>query len=116
MVPGYSDYRAYSGAIRKVLALWNPRVPIKPKDLRNTIQTAAIDGGWYGYYVQRYVGHVPSTIGERHYHGDRERRILPLLRDKVLSHIEEEISKWEAPEDSPILPGPRLVMCSNARS
>lgn len=76
----------------------------------NTIQTAAIDGGWYNYNVQRYVGHAPTTIGERHYHGDQGRRMIPLFKEKVVIMIEEEIKKWKAPIDSQIIPGPRLVI------
>ena len=82
---------------------------IKPKDLRNTLQTEAIDGGWYGYYVQRYVGHAPQTIGERHYHGDQGKRLIPLFREKVVSHIEAIISRWNAPVDTTILLGLRVA-------
>jgi len=81
----------------------------KPKDLRNTLQTVAVDGGWYGYYVQRYVGHAPSTIGERHYQGDRGDRLLSHFREKVIPHVEEAISSWEASADSPVIVGPRIV-------
>ena len=110
LIPSYASYDCYSRAIRKALQEWDADVSIKPKDLRNTIQTAAIDGGWYGYYVQRYVGHAPTTIGERHYHGDQGKRLIPLFREKVVAHIETEIAQWKAPLDSHILPGPRLVV------
>jgi len=100
----FVDYNGYSHAVQRELRRWNPEVSIKSKDLRNTLQTAAIDGGWYGYYVQRYVGHAPTTIGERHYHGDQGKRLIPLFREKVVSQIEAEIAKWNAPSDSPIWP------------
>ena len=103
----YDDFHHYTHAIRREHRRWNVSSAIKPKDLRNTIQTMAIDGGWYGYYVQRYVGHAPMTIGERHYHGDQGKRLFPLFREKVVSHIEAEIAIWKAPADTPILPGPR---------
>ena len=62
----YSDsYRHYSDAVRKSLLAWNPEVQITPKDLRNSLQTEAIDSGWYGFYVKRYVGHAPESTGER---------------------------------------------------
>ncbi|MBE7558485.1 site-specific integrase [bacterium] len=105
----YQRYEGYSDAVRKALALWDPKVVLKPKDLRNTLQTAAIDGGWYDYYLKRYVGHAPTTIGEKHYFGDQGRRLTPLFQEKVVKNIEVEISTWEAPEPSLILPGPRLV-------
>ena len=110
IITKYAAYDNYSHAITRELKRWNSDATIKPKDLRNTIQTAAIDGGWYGYYVQRYVGHAPTTIGERHYHGDQGKRMLPLFRDKVVKPIEDEIKKWIVPVDSVIFPGPRLVV------
>jgi len=114
IIPLYRDYRHYSNAIRKALRAWNPEVSIKAKDLRNTIQTAAIDGGWYGYYVQRYVGHAPSSIGEKHYHGDQGDRLLPLYRQKVLSHIQAAVEEWGKDRDSSVLPGPRLLQHGKA--
>jgi len=110
VVPGYAAYDNYSHAVTRELKRWDPEVSLKPKDLRNTIQTAAIDGGWYGYYVQRYVGHAPATIGERHYHGDQGKRIIPLFKDKVVVNIEAEIKTWKAPADTQVIPGPRLVI------
>lgn len=104
----YRHYTHYSNALKRCLRFWNASASIKPKDLRNTIQSAAIDGGWYGYYVQRYVGHAPQTIGEKHYHGDRGVRMLPLFREKVVGPIEAEIAEWDAPADTRVLPGPRL--------
>lgn len=112
LIPHYSEYGNYSKAVRRALRAWKPEVSIKPKDLRNTIQTAAIDAGWYGYYVQRYVGHAPSTIGERHYHGDQGKRLIPLFREQVVSHLEAEIANWDSSQDSGILPGPRLIKSS----
>lgn len=69
----------------------------------------AIEGGWYNDYVQRYVGHAPSTIGEKHYHGDKGARMVELYREKVIAQVEAIIATWNAPADTPILPGPRLA-------
>lgn len=116
LFPHWSDYRHYSNAVRKAIhhamdrGIIPPIDDFAPKDLRNTLQTEAIDGGWYGYYVQRYVGHTPTTIGEKHYYGDRWVRLEPHLREKVLAHIESQIASWSAPVATPILPGPRLVI------
>jgi len=44
------------------------------------------------------------------YHGDQGKRLLPLFREKVVSYIDGEVAKWKAPEDSPIIPGPRLAV------
>ncbi len=110
VIPGYAAFDNYSHAVRREILRWNSSVNIKPKDLRNTIQTASIDGGWYGYYMQRYVGHAPTSIGERHYHGDKGKRLLPLFREKVVSYIDDAVAKWNAPADSGIIPFPRLVI------
>ncbi len=110
LISKYAAYDNYSHAVKREMKRWNPEASIKPKDLRNTIQTAAIDGGWYGYYVQRYVGHAPTTIGERHYHGDQGKRMQPLFKEKVVKRIEEEIKNWKVPHDTLIIPGPRLVV------
>ncbi len=110
LIPHFSAYDSYSPALKRAFRESKQGIVIKPKDLRNTIQTAAIDGGWYGYYVQRYVGHAPATIGERHYHGDQGKRLFPLFQEKVVAHIEEEIGKWKAPENSPLVFGPRLAV------
>jgi len=78
ITPFYSDYRHYSHAVRKALRSWNPNGRIKPKDFRNSIVSVALKDGWYDIYLQRYVGHAPKTIGERHYHGDQGSRLIPL--------------------------------------
>ena len=104
IVSAYSRYDSYSPAVSRALHEFDPEIVLKPKDFRNTLQTAAIDAGWYGYYVQRYVGHAPSTVGERHYFGDQPHRLLPLFREKVVTHIEDEISQWQAPDGTPVLP------------
>ena len=83
LIPTYATHDEYSRAVVREMKRWNESATIKPKDLRNTIQTAAIDGGWYGYYVQRYVGHAPQTIGERHYHGDQGKRLITFFKEKV---------------------------------
>lgn len=104
VISGYADYDNYSHALKRELKRWNSDVTIKPKDLRNTIQTAAIDNGWYSYYVQRYVGHAPQTIGERHYHGDKGKRLIPLFKEKVVKPIEDEIGRWVPPTDTKVIP------------
>ncbi len=109
VIPDYAEFTSYSQSIVRQMRRWNPKVEICPKDLRNTIQTAAIEEGWYSYYVQRYVGHSPQTIGERHYCGDQGKLLLPLFREKVVGHIESSIREWDGPEDSVLLPGLRMV-------
>jgi len=110
VISGYKGYSYYSMAVKRCMYEWNPEKYIAAKDLRNTIQTAAVEGGWYGYYLQRYVGHSPRSIGERHYVADKGETLLRHFRDKVLVNVEEQIRQWaEKRESTGIVPGPRFL-------
>lgn len=108
LAPWWTDYRHYSKAIRRAMAAWDPDRAVPPKNLRKTIQTAAIYGGWYGNDVKRYVGHVPESTGERHYHDDDEELMIPYLSG-VVDKIQAEIDSWRPSFQPSILPGPRLA-------
>jgi integrase len=99
VINGYDDFKSYSKAIKRELKRWDESVDIKPKDLRNTIQTEAINGGWYDYILQRYVGHAPTTIGERHYYGDKGSMMITNFREKVVARIDRIVDDWNAPHD-----------------
>lgn len=114
-IPEIELFTSYSKAVRFAMDDWNPSLQVKSKDLRNTLQTTAIDGGWYGYYVQRYVGHSPKTVGERHYHADQGKRMIPMYREHVVDHVNQMVQKWRAPLDSVICPGPRLAVVDKVR-
>jgi integrase len=100
VISHYSNYTSYTQALERESLRWNPSLELKPKDFRNTIQTVSMDEGWYDYNVKRYVGHAPDSVGERHYRGDKGKRLLPIFREKVLPHIEERINQWVPLEDS----------------
>lgn len=99
VVSGYATFVNYSHALRREFGRWKPNLELKPKDLRNTLQTTAIDNGWYGFYVQRYVGHAPTTIGERYYHGNQGWRLIPLYKEHVVKNVEQEIASWVSSKD-----------------
>lgn len=99
----YADHDSYSKALRPMLREWDDKVDILPKDLRNTLQTFAIDNGFYDYFLQRYVGHAPKTVGERHYFADKGSRLIPEFRERIVSRIDDEVSKWTPPEDSKLI-------------
>jgi integrase len=105
ITPYYSDYRHYSHAVRKAIKGWRPGVRMKPKDFRNTLPTVAFEKGWHSVYVERYLGHTPKAISERHYHGDQGSRMIPLYREKVVSFLEAEIRAWVKDRNTLILPG-----------
>ena len=89
-------WKAYSSLVTGALDKWSGgRRPIPPKDLRNTLPTEATNGGWAGYFLNRYLGHSPQSMAERHYHGEVSRKgqgLVELLREKVVKPIELLVS------------------------
>ncbi len=94
----YSSRDTLGAAISRKMTLWSPEKAVKPKDLRNTLQTEAVLGGWYGYFLELYVGHSPKSIGPvaaTHYMGLQGDRRIPYFREHVVSKIELEIGREE---------------------
>jgi integrase len=89
---GGSHWKAYSSLVEGALDKWSGgKSPIPPKDLRNTLPTEAINGGWAGYFVNRYLGHSPQSMAERHYHGEvsrNGRNLIELLQEHVVRHVD----------------------------
>ena len=89
------DYKAFGKLLKYALLKWKPGCDIAPKDLRNTLQTHAmehaIDEGWNKYLVDRYVGHAPETIAEKHYFGDKRSRMVDVFREHVSTKIDSLI-------------------------
>lgn len=112
IITGYQDWSYYAQAVRNNLRRFKPGIRLAPKDLRNTIQTEAIDGGWYGYYVKRYVGHAPEGIGEKHYMGDQGWKLFANFQKKVLIPVEETISTWKQQEGKSPAWGELLQDCT----
>lgn len=90
---------AYGKLLRRALVEWDPTCDIAPKDLRNTLQTHALENaiseGWNTYLVDRYVGHAPKTVAERHYFGDKKRRMVEVFREHVSCKIDRVIDGIE---------------------
>lgn len=104
-VETYSDYRHYSTAVRKALLKRNS-VTFQPKNLRNTIQTFAMERGFHDDYLLRYVGHAPRTISGKHYVAEPS---VDLFQKKIVVLLEAEIAKWPRRDSSRIIPGPRAI-------
>lgn len=85
-------WKAYCSLVEGALDRWaGGRRPIAPKDLRNTLPTEATNEGWDGYFVNRYLGHAPQTMAEKHYHGEVSRNgtnLVDLLREQVVRRID----------------------------
>jgi len=92
VVPYDGDSTAFGKLLRRALHKWNPDCAVAPKDLRNTLQTHALehaaDEGWNTYLVDRYVGHAPKTVMERHYFGDKNSRMVGVFREHVVTKID----------------------------
>jgi hypothetical protein len=54
-----------------------------------------IDEGWNTYLVDRYVGHAPQTVAERHYFGDKKGRMVEVFREHVAAKIDGLIDRIE---------------------
>jgi integrase len=87
VVPYPGNDNAYGKLLKRALLQWNPDCGIAPKDLRNTLQTHAIDEGWNFKLVERFVGHAPATIADRHYYGNQPRRLLELFRREIIAPL-----------------------------
>ena len=55
----------------------------------------AIEEGWNTYLVDRYVGHAPQSVAEKHYFGDKKRRMVEVFREHVLTKIDVVIDQIE---------------------
>lgn len=100
----FQQWLSYSKIVSKALEEWNDgERPIKPKDLRNTIQTEAADRNWNFHSLQRYVGHSPTTVSGRNYYGDDPSRLVEVFRTNIIQPLEELINEWSIPEGGSIL-------------
>ena len=96
-----ADDKAYAKIAARAMRKWDKTKAIAPKDLRNTLQTAAVDQGWNEYLIERYVGHAPRTIAKRHYYGDKGQRLIDEFRRQILPRIEDLIAGAQSsPEES----------------
>jgi len=83
----------YSLSLNAALKEWMEESRLSAKDLRRTIQTHALDnpGTWNQMLVDRYCGHAPTTMMERHYFADQRKRLVGLFREHVVPLIDAEV-------------------------
>ncbi len=100
IVPYEGNDNAFAKLLKRGLRRWDEKCDIAPKDLRNTLQTHAmehaIEEGWNTYLVDRYVGHAPKTVAERHYFGDKKGRMVEVFRKHVSGKINGLIERIES--------------------
>lgn len=104
VVPRNREKDAYGRAFRKFYDKWKPERRIVPSDLRDALQTTAEIEGWNGYVMERYVGHAPRTMSQRHYTKRSSEALIRDMRVQVASRIdamlEKDGAKW--PKNGPI--------------
>ena len=98
---------AYAKMLRLEMEHWG-KGSIQAKNFRNTLPTTSYQEGWHSVYFERYMGHAAKTVTEAHYLADDTK--IDLLQKNVVDHVELIINSWDAPADTAILPGFRLVV------
>ena len=96
----------YTRFVKREMESWGK--VIEAKNLRNTLPTTAFQEGWHTVYLERYMGHVAKTVTEANYLAEDAK--IGLLRKNVVDHMETIIDEWEAPADTGIIPGIRMVV------
>lgn len=95
----YATDDSYGGAISRFIREWNPSCRIEPKGLRRSLPSEAEIQGWGGYTLERYLGHSPRTVTQRHYLCTRENDLQEAFRDQVVSKINQQLgpltAKWQ---------------------
>lgn len=100
--------RYYADRMTEALREWKPGSRLTAKELRNTIQTTALDDPqtWNVHLVDRFVGHAPVRMNERHYYANDPLRLLKQYREQVIPPLEKAIAEhakrhrgtmWHAP-------------------
>lgn len=100
--------RYYADRLTEAIREWKPGSRLCAKELRNTIQTTALDDPqtWNVHLVDRFVGHAPVRMNERHYYANNPQRLLKQYRDQIIPLLEGVIAeheegsrgtKWHAP-------------------
>lgn len=96
VVPYDGDDKAFGKLLKRALLAWRADCPIAPKDLRNTLPTHALEHntkeGWNTYLVDRYIGHAPNSQMEKHYFGDKKKRMVEVFRE-VSDKIDEVVDR-----------------------
>lgn len=89
------SFKAYCHLLKRALRKWHPDLKIAPKDMRNTLLTTGLEEGWNDYLLRRYVGHAARSVAERNYFGDQGKRLVPVLRKRIVAHIDLAVEQAE---------------------
>lgn len=99
VVSSYDQSHPYGKAVARALNLWRPGVGIEPKGLRRTIPSEAALRGWHRLALERFIGHSPVSITDRHYVGgsvsDLENLMMAEIVRKVDELLVQALEKWQ---------------------
>jgi len=103
VVPTYSERTTYSAMVAAALRKWRPGKKVEPRGLRRTLPSEAKLAGWDGFALERYLGHAPRDVTERHYVTLSEDQILEMLAWQVASSVdcvlEPYLAAWKGTEE-----------------
>ncbi len=96
---GYRSEGTYTEAVRNAYRKWDSGSVIEPKGFRRTLASEAIRNGWDGFALERYLGHSPKSITEKHYVSMTQDEFQKLLRDQVVRRVDDALErcleKWQ---------------------
>ncbi len=99
VVHQYDDSHAYGKAVTRALKGWRPDFRLEPKGFRRTIPTEANTRGWNRYVLERFIGHSPDGITERHYIGGSVEMMEDLFRKEIVQKVNEilacRLDEWQ---------------------
>ncbi len=97
VVPYDHGYNAYGSLLGAALDRWRPDLDIPPKDLRNSLSTHAQDNQaeerWNLRILERFMGHAPTGVREKHYYGDKKGRLAQLYAKTITPKIDAAIDQ-----------------------
>ena len=91
----YSEMTSYSKAVAELMEQWEGR-RVLTKNLRRTIPTEFRARGLHGWAMERYIGHAPTTVTDRHYVALHEGKQIELFRRQVVRPINRILRTFRA--------------------
>jgi integrase len=99
VVDSYDQSHPYGKAVARALKLWSPEAGVEPKGLRRTIPSESVLRGWHRLALERFIGHSPATITDRHYVGGSVSDMEALMRAEIVQKVDELLAqsseKWQ---------------------
>ena len=95
VVVGFNTAVNYAEAVKNGLKRWKPDFKLEPRGLRRTLPSVGIREGWHNYALERYLGHSPKTITEKHYVVQTREQMDQLLREQIVCRVDSTLKPFE---------------------